>query len=100
VVPSPRPHRGDRVAGGPAAPEALDNERGDLRLLGCDPREASSMRKARSAVMRAERIAPVSFSVNPLAHDALAAMMYRARRRAVPDDLRILARRVGIDVPV
>src|SRR5262249_61065542 len=52
------------------------------------------------AFMRAERIAPVSFAVNPLAHDALVAMVYRARRRAIPDDLRTLARRVGVDVPV
>src|SRR5262249_5407871 len=56
--------------------------------------------QALAAFMRAEHIAPVSFSLNPLAHDALVAMVYRARRRTVPDNLRTLARRVGIDVPV
>jgi transcriptional regulator with XRE-family HTH domain len=54
--------------------------------------------QALAAFMRAESLAPVSFAVNPLTHDALVAMVYRARRRAVPDDLRILARRVGVDV--
>ncbi len=52
------------------------------------------------AFINAERAAPLAFSLNPLAHDALVAMVYRARRRAVPDNLRILARRVGVDVPV
>jgi hypothetical protein len=52
------------------------------------------------AFINAERAAPLAFSLNPLAHDALVAMVYRARRRAVPDNLRTLARRVGVDVPV
>jgi hypothetical protein len=55
--------------------------------------------QALAAFTRAERIAPVPFSVNPLVHDALVPMVYRAQRRAIPDDLRILARRVGIDIP-
>ncbi len=55
--------------------------------------------QALAAFMHAERIAPVPFSVNPLARDALVAMVNRAQRRAVPDNLRTLARRVGIDVP-
>ena len=55
--------------------------------------------QALAAFTRAERIAPVQFSVNPLARDALVAMVYRAQHRASPDDLRTLARRVGIDVP-
>jgi transcriptional regulator with XRE-family HTH domain len=55
-------------------------------------------REALVAFTRAERVAPVPFSVNPLVRDSLAAMVHRARRRAVSDDLRILARRVGIDV--
>jgi hypothetical protein len=50
------------------------------------------------AFIRAERAAPALFALNPLAHDALVAMVSRARRRSVSEDLRILARRVGIGV--
>jgi len=56
-------------------------------------------REALVAFVRAERIAPVPFSVNPMARDAIVAMVHRARRRAVSDELRILARRVSVDVP-
>lgn len=56
-------------------------------------------REALAAFTRAERAAPVPFSVNPLVRDSLTSMMYRAQRRTVPDDLRILARRVGLEVP-
>jgi len=54
-------------------------------------------REALTAFVRAERIAPVPFSANPLARDAVVAMVHRARRRAVPDQLRILARRLGVE---
>lgn len=47
-------------------------------------------------LMRAERAAPLAFSLNPLARDAISAMVLRAQRRAVSEDLRILARRVGV----
>jgi hypothetical protein len=57
-------------------------------------------REALVALINAERAAPVPFSVNPLVRDSLNAMMHRARRRAVPDELRVLARRVGIEAPV
>ena len=57
-------------------------------------------REALVALINAERAAPVPFSVNPLIRDSITAMMYRARRRAVPDDLRILARRAGIETAV
>ncbi|OLB77072.1 MAG: transcriptional regulator [Actinobacteria bacterium 13_2_20CM_2_71_6] len=51
------------------------------------------------AFVNAERAAPVAFGRQQAARDAIVAMVYRARRRAVPDALRILARPVGIDVP-
>lgn len=54
--------------------------------------------QARAAFLRAEQAAPVPFSVNPLARDAVASMVTRAREAAVPPDLRILATRLGIDV--
>jgi transcriptional regulator with XRE-family HTH domain len=57
-------------------------------------------RDALVAFVNAERAAPLAFSLNPLARDALAAMVYRARRRSISDGLRTLARRVGVDVPV
>jgi transcriptional regulator with XRE-family HTH domain len=50
------------------------------------------------AFMRAERIAPVPFAVNPLVRDAISAMVHRNRRRSMPDNLRILARRVGVHI--
>lgn len=54
--------------------------------------------QARAAFLRAEQAAPLPFSVNPLARDAVLAMVTRARRDAVPPDLRALATRLGIDV--
>lgn len=56
-----------------------------------------SDREALTAFMRAERAAPAPFRVNPLAHDAVVSMVNRARRRSVSEDLRILARRIGIE---
>jgi transcriptional regulator with XRE-family HTH domain len=55
-------------------------------------------REALVAFIRAERAAPAPFALNPLAHDALVAMVRRAQRRSVSEDLRILARRVGVYV--
>ncbi|WP_329108626.1 helix-turn-helix domain-containing protein [Micromonospora sp. NBC_01699] len=55
-------------------------------------------REALTAFMRAERAAPITFTLNPLAHDSVVAMVHRARDRSMSDDLRILARRVGVDV--
>ena len=48
--------------------------------------------------MLAERAAPLLFSINALARDAVTTMVYRARRRAVPVELHTLARRLGIEV--
>jgi hypothetical protein len=55
-------------------------------------------REALAAFMHAERAAPTPFSVNPMARDAVVSMIYRARRRAVPQDLRVIAGRLGVDV--
>jgi transcriptional regulator with XRE-family HTH domain len=55
-------------------------------------------REALVAFMRAERAAPTPFALNPLAADAVVAMVRRAQRRSVSEDLRILARRVGVNV--
>jgi transcriptional regulator with XRE-family HTH domain len=55
-------------------------------------------RDALVAFINAERAAPVPFSVNPMVRDSVAAMVHRARRRSVSDDLRMLARRLGMDV--
>jgi transcriptional regulator with XRE-family HTH domain len=54
--------------------------------------------QARAAFLRAEQAAPVPFSVNPMAHDTVLTMINRARHDAVPDDLRVLATRLGIEV--
>lgn len=54
--------------------------------------------EALAAFMRAERAAPVPFAINPMARDAVAAMVQRAKRRAVGADLRILARRLNVSV--
>jgi transcriptional regulator with XRE-family HTH domain len=53
--------------------------------------------EARAAFFRAEQAAPVHFSLNPMAHDAVLAMMNRAKRDAIPKDLRVLAHRLGIE---
>ena len=50
------------------------------------------------AFIRAERAAPTTFAMNPLGRDAVVAMVRRARRRSVSEDLRVLARRIGIEV--
>lgn len=54
--------------------------------------------QARVALLNAEQVAPVPFRLNPLAHDTVLAMVNRAKRGAVPKDLRVLALRLGIDV--
>ncbi|MFG1800752.1 helix-turn-helix domain-containing protein [Micromonospora carbonacea] len=53
-------------------------------------------REAEVAFTRAEHIAPSLFILNPLARDAVSAMVRRTRRRAVSKELRVLARRLGI----
>ncbi|MBY8874664.1 helix-turn-helix domain-containing protein [Micromonospora sp. PLK6-60] len=53
-----------------------------------------------AAFVQAERAAPVPFTLNPLARDAVVALAQRARRRAIPDDLRVLASRMGITLAV
>lgn len=55
-------------------------------------------REALAAFMRAERAAPLAFSLNPMARDAIASMVRRAHRRSVSEDLRIMARRLGVEV--
>lgn len=55
-------------------------------------------REALAAFMRAERAAPLAFSLNPMARDAVATMVRRARHRSVSEDLRIMARRLGVEV--
>ncbi|QLQ35425.1 helix-turn-helix domain-containing protein [Micromonospora robiginosa] len=52
--------------------------------------------EALAAFIRAEQAAPVPFSLNPLAQDAVVAMAQRAKRRALPNDLRLLAGRLGL----
>lgn len=54
-------------------------------------------REAMAAYVRAERAAPVVFALNPQVRETVVAMVNRARRRSVSDDLRILARRLGIE---
>jgi transcriptional regulator with XRE-family HTH domain len=55
-------------------------------------------RQALIALMQAERAAPLAFSLNPMARDSVISMVHRARRRSVSDDLRVLARRLGVNV--
>jgi transcriptional regulator with XRE-family HTH domain len=54
--------------------------------------------EALAAFMHAERSAPVPFSVSQLARTAVSGMVRRASRRGVPNDLRIIAKRLGIQV--
>ncbi|MFG3689765.1 helix-turn-helix domain-containing protein [Micromonospora sp. NPDC047740] len=54
--------------------------------------------EALAAFVRAEQAAPVPFALNPLAQDAVVAMAQRAKRRAVPNELRLLAGRLGISL--
>ncbi|MEN3611284.1 helix-turn-helix domain-containing protein [Plantactinospora sp. ZYX-F-223] len=56
-----------------------------------------SDREALVAFMRAERAAPAPFALNPLAREAVLTMVRRSRRRSVSADLRVLARRFGVD---
>ncbi|MEU8217717.1 helix-turn-helix transcriptional regulator [Micromonospora taraxaci] len=54
--------------------------------------------EALAAFVQAERAAPVPFAINPLARDAVVTLAQRAQRRAIPDDLRLLAGRIGINL--
>ncbi|MEU8257960.1 helix-turn-helix domain-containing protein [Micromonospora inaquosa] len=54
--------------------------------------------EALAAFVRAERAAPIPFAINPLARDAVVALAQRAQRRAIPDELRLLAGRIGINL--
>ncbi|MCI4061183.1 helix-turn-helix domain-containing protein [Micromonospora sp. R77] len=54
--------------------------------------------EALAAFVRAEQAAPVPFALNPLVQDAVVAMAQRAKQRAVPRDLRLLAGRLGINL--
>jgi transcriptional regulator with XRE-family HTH domain len=54
--------------------------------------------EALAAFMHAERAAPLTFVLNPMVRDAVVTMVYRARRRAVSGQLRVLARRLGVEV--
>lgn len=56
--------------------------------------------QALAAFSRADQIAPSLFVLNPLAREAVAAMVRRARRRAVSKELRTLARRLSISTDV
>ncbi|SCF04108.1 Transcriptional regulator, contains XRE-family HTH domain [Micromonospora viridifaciens] len=54
--------------------------------------------EALAAFVRAEQAAPVPFALNPLVQNAVLAMAQRAKRRAVPNELRLLAGRLGISL--
>ncbi|MFG3558527.1 helix-turn-helix domain-containing protein [Micromonospora sp. NPDC047557] len=54
--------------------------------------------EALAAFVQAERAAPIPFAINPLARDAVVTLAQRAQRRAVPDELRLLAGRIGINL--
>ncbi|OLB65417.1 MAG: transcriptional regulator [Actinobacteria bacterium 13_2_20CM_2_72_6] len=56
-------------------------------------------REALVAFINAERAVPVAFSRNQAVRDSVVSMVLRARRRSVSRDLRVLARRLGIEVP-
>lgn len=53
--------------------------------------------EAMGCFQQAEMVAPTTFALDPIAQSTVQAMVYRARRRAVPAELRILARRLGIE---
>ncbi|RLP94316.1 helix-turn-helix domain-containing protein [Micromonospora sp. CV4] len=53
---------------------------------------------ALAAFVQAERAAPIPFAINPLARDAVVTLAQRAQRRAIPDELRLLAGRIGINM--
>ncbi|MDG4796554.1 helix-turn-helix transcriptional regulator [Micromonospora sp. WMMD1082] len=54
--------------------------------------------EALGAFVQAERVAPTPFALNPLARDAVVTLAQRARRRAISDDLRRIAGRMGISL--
>lgn len=54
--------------------------------------------EAEEALANAEQLAPTMFGINPIARDTVASMVTRAHRSAVPQGLRVLALRVGVDV--
>ncbi|WP_410809538.1 helix-turn-helix domain-containing protein [Micromonospora sp. 067-2] len=54
--------------------------------------------EALAAFVQAEQAGPVPFALNPLARDAVVALAQRAQRRAIPDELRLLAGRIGINL--
>ncbi|MGC4773310.1 helix-turn-helix domain-containing protein [Micromonospora sp. DT44] len=54
--------------------------------------------EALAAFVQAEHAAPIPFAINPLARDAVVSLAQRAQRRAIPDDLRLLAGRIGINL--
>ena len=55
-------------------------------------------REALAAFTQAERVAPTPFSLNPMARDTVISMVYRARRRSVSEELRTMARRLGVEI--
>jgi hypothetical protein len=57
-------------------------------------------REAQVAFIGAERAAPLLLSINAMARGAVVAMLYRAQRRSLSDDLVMLAGRLGVDVPI
>jgi transcriptional regulator with XRE-family HTH domain len=57
-------------------------------------------REALIAFLRAERAAPLAFRLNPMVQDAVVAMVRRAQRKSISEDLRVLANRLGVDVGV
>jgi hypothetical protein len=56
-------------------------------------------REALVAFINAERSAPTAFGRNQAARDAVVSMVLRAQRRSISHDLRVLARRLDIEVP-
>lgn len=56
--------------------------------------------EALAALMRAERVAPAPFAINPMVRDTVVSIVYRAKHKSVSNDLRVLARRLGVDVPI
>ncbi|MGW4681536.1 helix-turn-helix domain-containing protein [Micromonospora taraxaci] len=54
--------------------------------------------EALAAFVQAERAAPIPFAINPLARNAVVTLAQRAQRRAIPDELRLLAGRIGINL--
>lgn len=53
-------------------------------------------REALIALAQAERSAPTPFRLNPVVRDTVSAMITRARRRAVGEDLSAMASRLGV----